>query len=122
MTEYELNDLLLTQQSGINTTLGLYLTLVSGYLIAAFLAGKKLDRGQVWMISVMFAVAASIQVAVIFNRFTDIIRLSTELGLIAENPPERLSGIVPIFLFVTLICGIGASLIFMRNVRRSRPV
>ena len=41
-------------------SLGLYLTITSGYLLVAYLAGKDLTQLQVFIITVLFAVVAGL--------------------------------------------------------------
>ena len=48
--------------SNYETHLGLYLTILFGYCAAAYVAGSKLSKFQVGIISIMFVAAAEIQV------------------------------------------------------------
>ncbi len=60
MTEYELLDLLLTAVDGGTAVIGIILTVVSGYLIVAWLIGEKLTTAQVMMVNLLFPCTAPI--------------------------------------------------------------
>ena len=62
MTEYELVDAANSTLSLFLSTILAYLTIVSAYLIAAFMSGDKLTRQQFIVISVLFVFAASLVV------------------------------------------------------------
>ena len=53
-TAYELADLALSAQAAASPTFALFLTITSGYLIVAWLAGDRLTRAQVNLISLLF--------------------------------------------------------------------
>ena len=55
MTEYEIGDLMASIFSGTTSVTGLYLSVVNGYLIVAWLVGRQLTRPQVILINVFFA-------------------------------------------------------------------
>ncbi len=54
MAEAEIWELILISQGNSSATLGIYLSMVSGYLIIAYLVGAKLSRSQVLTINVLF--------------------------------------------------------------------
>lgn len=65
MTEYEIADLaaaqfdrLVVMLDVLGTHLSIYLTIISGYLIVAYMVGKKLSRLQVSLISILYFAAA----------------------------------------------------------------
>ncbi len=118
MTEYEIYDLILTQQAGVNAALAIYLSLVSAYLVIAFFAGKQLNRSQALTVSTLFVVAAFMFVGVMYVRSREIFRLSAQLETISDGAPAALPGFgAPVF-FILLFGGVVASLKFMWDVRR----
>lgn len=69
MTEFEVAEITAANLEVIaafwnnyETHLGLYLTMLFGYCAAAYVAGSKLSKFQVGIISIMFVAAAEIQV------------------------------------------------------------
>ena len=60
MTEYELAELVAIYSSNGSGLFATYLTLISGYLITAFLAGARLNTLQVTILNVGFVFAAFI--------------------------------------------------------------
>ena len=61
MTEYELLDLLAGSIDSMYDSVALYLSIVSGYLLVAYLAGTKLTWVQTGIISVLFVAGAGLQ-------------------------------------------------------------
>jgi len=61
MTEYELLDLLAGSIDSMYDSVALYLSIVSGYLLVAYLAGNKLTWVQTVIISVLFVAGAGLQ-------------------------------------------------------------
>ncbi len=58
MTEYELLDLMASMEAHMATQFSLYLTVISAYMVVAYLAGDKLTMAQVWIASVLMIFAA----------------------------------------------------------------
>jgi hypothetical protein len=54
LTEYELADLALSAQASATPTTALFVTIMSGYLIVAWMVGEKLTRAQVIFINAIF--------------------------------------------------------------------
>jgi len=61
MTEYELLDLTAGSINSMYDSVALYLSIISGYLLVAYLAGDKLTRVQTIIISILFVVGAALQ-------------------------------------------------------------
>ena len=54
MTEGELLELALIAKANTLTALSIFVTIASGYLIVAYIAGAKLTRSQLWFINTVF--------------------------------------------------------------------
>ena len=54
LTEYELVDLAVNIQESITPAVSVFITIMSGYLVVAWLVGDKLTRAQVGLINVLF--------------------------------------------------------------------
>ena len=61
MTEYELLDLVAGANDSMYDSTTLFLSLVSGYLLVAYLVGAKLTKTQATIISTLFVVGAVFQ-------------------------------------------------------------
>ena len=72
MTEYELLDYIASLMANFQTALALYFTIVTAYVVAAFIAGDRLTRLQLLIVNTCFAIAAGIVgslTVLIFARF-----------------------------------------------------
>ena len=109
--------------SGLGATyFTLYLTLVSGYLITAFLAGSRLTKPQVTTINAIFIISA------VFFTLSTLGNFVLSVGFYMAAPwreAARLEflfmGIYDIFMALAMLAGIFASLKFMKDIRRSEP-
>lgn len=72
MTEYELLDYTAAVMGNFQTALALYFTIVTAYVVAAFVAGARLTRLQLYVINTCFVIAAGVVgflTVAIWNRF-----------------------------------------------------
>jgi hypothetical protein len=72
VTEYELLDYTASLMANFQTALALYFTIVTAYVVAAFVAGDRLTRLQLHIVNSCFAIAAGIVgslTVLIFARF-----------------------------------------------------
>jgi hypothetical protein len=60
VTEYELLDYTASLMGNFQTALALYFTIVAAYVVAAFIAGDRLTRLQLYIVNSCFAIAAGI--------------------------------------------------------------
>ena len=63
MSEYELRDLFISMQGESQTTSALFLTVISGYLVVAYLLGAKLTKSQSRIFTGIFIVFTTAQIA-----------------------------------------------------------
>ena len=120
----EMYGMAFSTQTGNN---GLLITLMSGYLAAAYLVGKRLTRTQIIVTNALYLTSAFLFVASAFQT-----NLDTQLArkMMALQIPELdfLSyADVNIFLWPSIItivysCLVFASLFFMWHVRNSREI
>jgi hypothetical protein len=116
VTDYEIADLAASVMSNYLTTVSLFISIVSAYLITAFLAGEKLNRVQVSIVNACFLVFTSwlgpLSVRILMRAFD----LSSQS--VAHEFNDRISGTREAFavglLYALLVVG---SLLFMRSVR-----
>lgn len=107
--------------SNYETHLGLYMTILFGYCGAAYVAGSKLSKFQVGIISIMFVAAAEIQVISMIkwaNATQSMIVVASEM-----NPavPEQA---IPYWMrplgMIVWELGILGCLSFMWSIRRQK--
>jgi hypothetical protein len=100
--------------------LGFYMTVTSAYLVVAFIAGLRLTRFQITIISTLYVFMASVSTYALYlwcMRAVDYMFKLQETGTSATMNPNYY---VPMILTITLVGGIFTSLIFMWNVRNSK--
>ena len=122
MTEYEYRDLFFTLIERSETAGLAFLTVISGYLIVAYLAGAKLNRNQVILISALFVGYSIAQILAQVSQINSLLLISSTTGQLYPNSPISVSqdvnliklGFVwPFLEFLAML----ASLKFMRDIR-----
>jgi hypothetical protein len=120
MSEYELTDAVNSTLSLFLSTILAYLTIVSAYLIAAFISGDKLTRQQFIAISILFVFAAGLVVWSLWG-------LGSRIAYTAEalrhaNPDHPILFKTLFRDLITMLCvlGIPASFKFMWDVRHPK--
>jgi hypothetical protein len=100
MTEYEIADLALTFVERTESSSMMYLTLVSGYLLAAYAIGAHLTKSQVTFVSVLFFVFAVSSVLAVVTQMDAVAELNFARkanfpdGLLSLKQNEHLLGYV----------------------------
>lgn len=123
MNEYELLDLMTSTIDSMGSCFTIYLSIVSGYLIVAYLVGEKLTLAQTLIIGVLFVFGAGLQVWGI-QAYAMAIREYLEQKNALSPLTEYQEGILNDnggTIFATLMgVGIAASLYFMWSVRHPK--
>ena len=120
MSEAELWELILISQGNMGSVLAVFLSLVSAYLIVAYLVGKTLTKVQYLTVNILFSVAG-LTSAIVGYAF-----LSRAAFLLQFTDPKYrapASAFIPFTPYITsalFILGILAALKFMSDVRESR--
>ena len=122
MTEYELVDNTMTYFNSALTAFGMYITVLSAYVIAAFVAGKRLNSAQVSIVNVLFVCSAGNFTLGTVACYSWTYEYSIRL---LELDPNRASSIdlnefVAMYIGVIQILGIVACLYFMWNSRHTK--
>jgi hypothetical protein len=120
MTEYELADAIASYSVAAMTAMTLYLTAVTAYLVAAFVAGSRLSGKQVSIVNAIFLFVAGFftyGTAGYFNR-----QLYYVGKLAALVPDESLLMNIETIVFIVTVelLGIVASLYFMWSIRHPK--
>ena len=122
MTEYELGEMMHAQSAQMWQSGQMYFTLVSAYLVVGYLAGARLTRAQVGVVTSLYLIwVASVVVGHVTAGAT-YMRLqlalsemeSLAVGHVAEAP------LVMTAFSLVQIVGVFASLWFMWSVRHSK--
>ena len=101
------------------TRFSLYLTVISAYMVVAYLAGVKLTKTQVWIASVLMLFAAGGQTLALYattGRVLEFLQLKQEYSPLTEYEQNFATNSY-IWVFI-LGCGVFAALYFMWTVRR----
>ena len=103
------------------THVGIYLSLVFGYCVAAYAAGDKLTRFQVIIASLMFFAAAEFQASLIYMWATGAHEVLVSLAEFNPKIEGRENfGARKVFGISVIQLGILVSLAFMWNVRHPK--
>ncbi len=87
MTEYEYRDLFFTLVERSETAGLAFLTVVSGYLIVAYLVGADLKRGQAALISALFVGYSTAQILAQLSQIDSLMRFSVTTAELFPNAP-----------------------------------
>ena len=121
MTEYELLDLMASMESHMATQFSLYLTIISSYMVVAYLIGDKLSNTQVVIVSTLMILSAGGQT---WALYTTLGRVSEYLDRKVEFSPlteyEQNFAANTYAWVVILVGGLMASLYFMWQIRHSK--
>ena len=118
MTEYEYAELIATYSANVGSFMAIYLTLISGYLITAFVAGARLSRIQTAILSFGFIVATFLTTWGTFGAGMTQVHYTQKLLTLAADSPQLNRGWVMQLVLILMAGGTLASLFFMWNVRR----
>jgi predicted anti-sigma-YlaC factor YlaD len=114
MTEYEVADIAASVLANFLTSLTVFLSIASAYVISAFSAGERLTKIQLCIVNLCFLISAGILgylVVSLFRRFFALAQsIDVERGLIGE-----VDFTWPLCVLLAVI--IFGCLIFMWNVR-----
>ena len=120
MTEYEIADLTTSIMANYLTGFSIFVTMISAYVIAAFVAGARLTRSQAIFINLCFIVVTaltSFQCAIMLGRALSLNLQSSlsEVGGPAWGP--RAAYLISALVHTPIVIG---SLWFMHRVRGAR--
>lgn len=117
MTEYEMLDASISYSSNAMNAMTLYFSAVTAYLVAAFMAGDRLDRTQIVVVNTLFIFVSA------FFTYGTVGYLYRQLILVEKMralSPQETFLIEPkqiIFIAAVMTLGILASIYFMWKVR-----
>lgn len=118
MTEHDIVDAIASFYGLILTAIGLYVSVCSAYLIAAYLVGSNLTKFQTAVVSALFFFVSAVMTYAVFGWFNrtfsylEALQKVGDSGLGASSNPL----IGPLFTLI-MVAGILACLKFMWDVR-----
>jgi hypothetical protein len=119
MSQYELLDLAQSALSNSTASYAIFLSIVSGYLITAYLVGAELTRAQATLLTTLFLVVAVIATwamsAFVYwaDQYSAMARREGVASMIMSTQP-----FLPIVVATVNTLTVAGSLFFMWNIRR----
>ena len=114
MTEYEVADLTASVLSNFLTALTIFLSIVSAYVISAFLAGERLTKIQLSIVNLCFLFSVGILGFLVVSLFRRFFALAQSIG-VERGTIGAIDFTWP--LCVLLVVMVFGCFIFMWNVR-----
>ncbi len=118
MTEYELADYTATLMSNFLSAITIFFSIVTAYVVAAFISGDRLTKLQLVVVNATFTIAAGVMGTLsflIFSRFFELARLTQSQNQSPIATPLVDFGLPLAILIIAMYIG---GLIFMWSVRR----
>ena len=119
MTQYELADFTNSLLDTFLTEFTIFLSLVTAYIIAAFVAGARLSSFQLWIVNLVFSISTGIMGLLCFltfeRFFAHAVIADTPASAAASQPVDFTLPLIA--LLIALILG---SFSFMWSIRRDR--
>jgi hypothetical protein len=118
MTHYEMLDLAQSQMSNATANYAVFLSVVTGYLVAAYLIGADLTQAQVRLLTALFLMVTAVLIwsvsAYVYwaDRYSTLARGDDVARSIMAPQPW-----LPIFMATINLLTVAGCLFFMRNVR-----
>ncbi|MDH4002829.1 MAG: hypothetical protein OEU52_16420 [Xanthomonadales bacterium] len=120
MTEYELADIIATYSSNSGTFFATYLTVLSGYLITAFVAGERLNTQQAFILNTGYIIATFVMIFATYGAGSTQVHYTQKLVALAADSPQLNRDWVMNVTAMVMIGGVVASLYFMWSIRHPK--
>ena len=123
MTEYEILELTYSLLDSMATVFAVYLTIITGFLIVAYLIGLQLETSQVYVINSLFVAITIVQVYSVYNYALEVESLLQMKAQLSNLTPFQQAMSQQYSMYITallMLFGIFASLYFFWNIRRAR--
>ena len=120
MTEAEYAEVIAAYSSNAGTFFATYLTVLSGYLITAFVAGSRLNTLQVAILNIGFVVAVLAMIWAAYHAGMVQVYYTNLLLEMAPDSPQSGRDWVMATVGTLMFGGLLAGLVFMWNVRHPK--
>ena len=111
-TSHELAEVFYWNREAMATDMGMYMTLLFGYLVLVYFVGNKLDKAEAILISVLYSAFSFFLLLGLLSAVGNLIETGQKMGRLAEYSDAVYVGPVTIFLSWVL------SIWYMSRVRR----
>jgi hypothetical protein len=122
MTEYELASLAMEAQNTVTSVFALFLTIVGGYLLAAWMVGSKLERTQFIIVNILFVFVEIQLLAGWFGRwswFWHYYEQARALNPLSVPNAEMVPFLIPL-TGLLMLCSVFGAVKFMWDVRHPK--
>lgn len=123
MTEYEILELTYSIIDSMATVFAVYLTILTGYLVVAYLIGTQLVTYQVFVISSLFIAITGVQTYSVYQYALEteaLLKMKEQLSTLTPFQQAMAQPIGSYITVVLMLFGVLASLYFFTNIRRAR--
>ena len=120
MTEADLVEAIAAFNSSAQGWIGLYISILSAYLITAYMAGLNLTRGQVIIVSAGFIAFAFLSIFGAVANSTRILEFTHELRALNPDRNFAMQKAVIVIMQVLLTAGVFVALKFMWDIRHPK--
>ena len=123
MTEYETLELMYSLLDSMATVFAMYLTILSGYLVVAYLIAAELETRQVIIVNALLIAITGVQIYSVYNYALEVESLLQIKASVSTLTPFQESMASQYSIFMTallMLFGVVASLYFFWNVRRAK--
>ena len=120
MTEVEAIEAMYAMGANVVDSASTYLTVVTGYLIAAYFIGRELTRFQMAVISALFVAFSLSFIGAIYVGLNNILAISTQYPVQIDGWLNYVSKPVNVLVLVVDMLGIIMALIFMWSIRHPK--
>ena len=115
MTEFETTELTFSLLGYAMTAMTLYFTVVSGYLIIAYMVGEQLSKSQMFIVSSLFGVFAFILVFASYSFFA-------EASNVGNRTSSSINYWLPSVIGIAEFAGVIAAFRFMFDIRKKSSI
>lgn len=120
MTDAELWELILISQSNMSSVMAIYISILSGYLIVAYLVGQKLTTFQCLTATGLFVVCSLAMIIACYAFLSRAAFLLQFTDKTYRSPASAFIPYTPYILSAFLFIGVLACLKFMWDVRHPK--
>lgn len=120
MTSFELRELVQGALGNAIANSALFISMISAYLVVAYLIGSKLSKSQITIVNSLYLVYIATVIGGQFSILSTMTSLGARINEIDSSIPFQPPSILPIGIVALLIAIVAASLKFMIDIRSNR--
>lgn len=120
MSEQDLAGIISDYSSQGGSYFALWITIVSAYLIAAYMAGSRLKQSQVFILNTFYIWVSVLVIIGFYGSFNTQAHYTAELKALAPDSPQMMTYGLAITVTIASGLGIVATLKFMWDIRHPK--